>query len=265
MTDHPAVLSTAQVEENKQKIIALFRTNIKGKKPNVSGATLNHDGRYGHWLEAAMGIARNGDNAPDLLGFEMKNTTLSRTTFGDWSADYRIFSRRTGGSMTQDDFLIAFGQPNADKDGRMAWSGRIVPNISGFNYAGQKLVVDSDNNILAIYSYSEDTRANKDEIVPEVYRIENLTLAKWGASYMRGRVEDKFNQNGWFKCLMDSATGTYNEIVFGEPITFETWIEYVKSGDVIFDSGMHQGNARPYASWRSSNSFWNKLITSRYS
>lgn len=252
-------------EENKRKIIALFFANVKGRKADVSHLTEGHDGKYGHWLEAAMGIARNGNNAPDLLGFEMKNTTLSRTTFGDWSADYRIFSVRSGGSMSQDDFLRAFGQPNIAKNNRMAWSGRIVPNIKDFNYAGQKLVVDSDNNILAIYSYSKDTRKNKDTVVPEAYRIENLTLAKWSADYMKARVENKFNQNGWFKCLKHKTTGLYNEIVFGEPITFENWIEYVKLGDVIFDSGMHQGNVRPYASWRSSNTFWNKLITTRYS
>lgn len=264
MNDDTVKLNATQAEENKQKIIALFLANVKGKKPDVTQLTEGHDGKYGHWLETQMGVAHNGDNAPDLLGFEMKNTTLSKTTFGDWSADYRIFSGRSGGSMTQDEFLRAFGQPNADKNGRMAWSGRIVPVIGGYNYGGQKLVVDSDCNILAIYSYSRDTRPNKDDIVPEVYRIENLTLAKWSADYMKSRVEDKFNQNGWFKCLKD-ANGVYSEIVFGEPISFDNWIEYVKTGDVIFDSGMHQGNNRPYASWRSSNAFWNKLITSRYS
>lgn len=264
MDDDDLAFIAQKKEKNKRKIIALFLSNVKGKKADVSLHASEHDGKYGHWLEEAMGVARNAKNEPDLLGFEMKNTTLNKTTFGDWSADYRIFSIRSGGSMSQDEFLRAFGQPNTHKNNRLAWSGRIVPNIKDFNYAGQKLIIDSGDNILAIYCYSRDSRTDKDNLVPSMYRKENLVLAKWSAKYMKMRVEDKFNQNGWFKCLKN-AGGQYTEIVFGEPITFKSWIRYVKSGDVIFDSGMHQGNPRPYASWRSSNTFWDKLITSRYS
>ena len=67
--------------------------NVYGKRPDVSSATASHDGKYGHWLETQMGIIHNGDNAPDLLGYEMKNDTSSgKTTFGDWSPNEKIFS-----------------------------------------------------------------------------------------------------------------------------------------------------------------------------
>lgn len=260
------VLTPAEIEANKQKIIALFRQNVRGKIADVSAANIGHDGKYGHWLEAAMNIKRNNSNTPDLLGFEMKNATLSKTTFGDWSADYRLFSKRSGGEITQDEFLKYFGQPNAEYRGRLAWSGRICPNKVGpFSFGGQKLEVDDSDNISAVYSFSQDKRPSKHTIIPIRYQKDNLVLARWSANLMRKRVESKFNQNGWFKCSTNPQTKMYTEIVFGDPITFENWIAYVRSGDVIFDSGMHQGNDRPYANWRSSNTFWIKLITSRYS
>lgn len=260
------ILTPDEVEANKQKIIALFRKNVKGRVADVSQANSGHDGRHGHWLEQAMGVQRNNSNTPDLLGFEMKNATQSRTTFGDWSADYRLFSKRSGGTLTQDEFLRYFGQPNPEHDGRFAWSGRICPQKVGeVNIYGQQLIVDEQNNIRALYYFSKDQRPNKASIIPVEYQKEGLVLAKWSHTLMRKRVESKFNQNGWFKCLKDRSTGVYTRIVFGDPITFENWIDFVKSGDIIFDSGLHQGNARPYANWRSNNSFWNKLITTQYS
>ena len=100
-------------------------------------------------------------------------------------------------------------------------------------------------------------------IWPEAAQVENLTIAKWERNSIQGKLERKFNQKGWFKCLQDSQ-GFYTEIVFGEPIKYEIWIKLVEDGDVFFDSGMYEGNARPYSQWRASNTFWNKLITSRY-
>ena len=58
------------------------------------------------------------------------------------------------------------------------------------------------------------------------------------------KVKNKFDHSGWFKCVMEN--GVYTKIVFGRPVNFKTWIEYVISGDIYFDSGMYQGNKRPY-------------------
>ena len=82
------------VLEDKKKILKLFKNNVLGKAPDTESFNQRHDGKDGHWLEAQMGIARNGDNAPDLFGFEMKNQTTSKTSFGDWSADYYIFKKK---------------------------------------------------------------------------------------------------------------------------------------------------------------------------
>ena len=69
-----------QLAKNKKIIIELFRKNIKGKKADISNINARHDGKKGHWLETAMGVKHNGNNAPDILGFEMKNHTTSKTT-----------------------------------------------------------------------------------------------------------------------------------------------------------------------------------------
>ena len=47
-------------------------------------------------------------------------------------------------------------------------------------------------------------------------------------------------------------------------MNFNEWIDLVKQGIVYFDSGMHQGNPRPYSEWRADNTFWNSLITETY-
>ena len=77
------------------------------------------------------------------------------------------------------------------------------------------------------------------------------------------KVENKFNQSGWFKCLQNDQ-GIYTSIVFGDPISYSNWIKLVRSGDVFLDSGMYDGNARNYSQWRAVNSFWNSLIVSRH-
>lgn len=146
---------------------------------------------------------------------------------------------------------------------RHSWSGDPAPKIGKVNDYGQILVVDEDKNIHAKYFFSADKRGNKNLLIPMAVQMENLTIAKWEKESIQTKLERKFNQKGWFKCLQDSQ-GFYTEIVFGEPMNYETWIKLVESGDVIFDSGMYEGNARPYSQWRASNAFWNKLITSRY-
>ncbi len=247
---------------NKQKIIDLFLTNVKGKRPDTTGSNIKHDGKDGHWLERMMGIAANASNTPDIYDFEMKNDTTSKTTFGDWSANYYVYKDRQYG-ISRDNFLTIFGKPNAEKGNRYSWSGEPVPKINKVNSFGQDLIVDAQNNICIRYFFSKDQRVNKNVIVPLILQQEGLLIARWDAASIKKKLENKFNKKGWFKCLKDKQ-GFYTTIVFGDPINYERWIEFVKSGDVIFDSGMYQGNSRNYSQWRASNSFWEKQITSRY-
>lgn len=256
------IMSKSEIEKNKQKIISTFRSSIKGKRSDTLKSNAKHDGKDGHWLEKEMGLKLNASNSPDFLGFEMKNDTTGKTTFGDWSADYYVFTDPQY-QLQRDDFLKIFGKPNLSKGERCSWSGEPCPQIGKMNLFGQTLEVDTDNNIFAKYSYSMDKRSDKKEIVPERFRKDNIVLAKWDAHSIKKKLENKFNQNGWFKCLKDK-NGVYYSIVFGNPINYDNWIKLVRSGDVFFDSGMYQGNPRPYSQWRATNKFWDSLITSRY-
>lgn len=255
-------VQNSKIDILKKMIIYCFCTKVKGRKPDTSSSNQKHDGKDGHWLETAMGITHNASNAPDISGFEMKNDTTSKTSFGDWSADYYIFKDEKY-KINRDEFLEIFGAPNPKKEFRPSWSGRVCPKINGYNSSGQILSVDELNNILAIYSYEKDHRENKNEIVPINMRLQNLVLAKWNTASIKTKVENKFNKSGWFKCTKNSE-GFYDQIVFGDPINFDTWINGVKNGLIFFDSGMYKGNTRNYSQWRASNAYWESLIRERY-
>lgn len=254
---------TESREQIKRRIVKLFKEKVKGKIPDILKSA--HAGSGGHWLEKQMGIKHNGDNAPDLWGFEMKNNTTSKTTFGDWSPNrkLRIYRKGNAYNLDRSSFLKIFGSPNPEKENRYSWSGKPVPKIGAYNSFGQKLVVDKEGNISAVYSYAKDERPNKRSIVPKALQQDALVLAVWDAEMMRKRVENKFNKLGWFKCEKDKR-GAYSKIVFGDPINFETWIKGVRKGLIFFDSGMYDGNARPYAQWRANNKYWESLVTDSY-
>ncbi len=251
-----------RITPEKATIIEIFNTNVKGKRSNTGYSNSDHDGSEGHWLEKQMGIQPNASNKPDLLGFEMKNATSTKTTFGDWSPDHAIF-KRPNASISRDQFLEYFGKPNLEKGGRRSWSGEPIPKINTYSTFGQILQVDNEQNIVISYSYSHDKRPEKAYIMPLSLQVENLVLAKWDRDSIKQKLERKFNANGWFKCEKDH-TGMYVTIAFGAPINYENWIELVKKGIVFFDSGMYEGNDRPYAQWRANNDFWESLIIERY-
>jgi len=254
-----ALSNNKNLDDNKQKIINLFLNNVKGKKPDISSYNKKHSGKEGHWLETQMGILHNASNTPDIFGFEMKNETNSKTTFGDWSANYYIFQDPKFG-INRDDFLKIFGMANSKKDGRYSWSGKPCPKIIDiFNKFGQTIKIDHNNNIMAVYNYKMDSRANKKIIIPNSVQLGDIVLARWNAKDLKLRVERKFNNNGWFKCIKNNDD-VYINIVFGKPVNFRRWITGVKAGLIFFDSGMYQGNSRNYSQWRANNKYWDSLI-----
>ncbi|OON95739.1 MAG: restriction endonuclease [Epulopiscium sp. Nele67-Bin005] len=266
---------------SKQMIIKLFENNVKGKCADTSSRNVNHDGWEGHWLEQQFGIEPNSNNGADLFGYELKKETSSKTSFGDWSANRYIF--KTGSYFQyfegdtfkdrQNSFCQIFGKPNPHKNNRYSWSGSSCPKINSFNEVGQKLVIDDNGDIVAIYCYTQDTRLNKYSIVPIAFQQEDLELARWfgksspsnnkGDKCLKLKLEDKFNDAGWFTIKKD-GNGRYKQLCFGEPINFDRWLNLIKEGTVFFDSGMYQGNSRPYSLWRANNKFWDSLITEIY-
>ena len=85
---------TLENESIKDKIRQIFIKNVKNRKPDITGKNIDHAGKFGHWAESAMGIKANNRNKPDLLGFELKNNTTSKTSFGDWSSNESIFKKK---------------------------------------------------------------------------------------------------------------------------------------------------------------------------
>lgn len=260
---------------DKEKIIKRFNDNVKGKIPDTTLANQKHDGKNGHWLETQMGITHNGDNKPDLFGYEMKNkTTSGKISFGDWSADEYIFLHGRGKNkinsinqnyqLTRKQFLEIFGKPNVEKNNRLSWSGIPCPtyylDITTF---GQELKLDNNENIIILYHYSKDTRTNKNSIVPSNLQNDNIIIALWKKDTLKRKLEDKFNQKGWFT-VSTNQNGFYEKIHFGNPMNYDSWIELFKNKKVFFDSGMYDGNIRPYSQWRATTGVWHSLITESF-
>jgi len=256
------------MDPDKQKIINLFNSKVRGNSPDTSSSHDKHDGKAGHWLEKAMGLEPNGNNEPDIFGYEMKNQTSAKTTWGDWTANEYIWQMPNSGIANRDEFFQFFGKPNPAKKGRLSWSGTPVPtyykDVTPF---GQKLDIADDGSIYIDYDFSQDTRSDKYSLMPKILQRDGVRLATWDVASSKGKsikkkLEDKWNQKGFFRCKMTS--GIYDRIEFGPPVDFVTWIKLIKSKDVFFDSGMYLGNNRPYSQWRSNNSFWDKFIDEVY-
>jgi hypothetical protein len=165
------------MNQDKQNIIELFYASVKGKKADISKSNQRHDGKKGHWLEQQMGIKANASNSPDIFGYEMKNQTSSgKITFGDWSADEYIFQHgrpkkihetNQNYNISKNRFLEIFGKPNEKKNNRLSWSGTPCPTyLNRYSAYGQLLKIDTNSNIIIVYSYSKDSRTNKEKIVP---------------------------------------------------------------------------------------------------
>lgn len=248
----------------ENKIVNQFKENVYGRRAEITDVNERHDGKKGHWLERQMGVEANASNSPDLYGYEMKNETRSKTTFGDWSADYYIFRNNPKSKIDRSDFLRIFGRPNEEKGGRYSWSGTPVPNISRHSpYNGSRMEIDDIGNISIIYDFDRDPRNDKHSIVPSHLQTNDLVLASWSRDNLEGKLTSKFSQSGWFRCRTDS-TGKYDRIEFGAPMNFDSWLKLVREGTVFFDSGMYEGNSRNYSQWRANNAYWDSLVTRSY-
>lgn len=260
-----------QVTPEELAIVRLFRDNVYGKKADTSLSNASHDGKAGHWLEKQMGIAHNSNTEADLLGYEMKNGTRSKVSFGDWMADYYIHNdinfvsqtiHKTKTKRRNEYFIPVFGRPNPEKDNRYSWSGEPVPKINRFNDYGQILTVEN-KDIVIRYSYEEDLREDKESIIPENMRCQNLIIARWFENSLRKKINKKFNQKGWFICKKDK-NDIYNKIVFGAPLSLENWLTLVEDGIVFLDSGMKEDSSRNYSQWRANNVSFDNLIVRSY-
>jgi hypothetical protein len=248
--------------EIEARIVSIFRSRVQGQNINTGIALPHHDGSRGHILESLFGIPANSSNSPDLFGYELKSDARTKTTFGDWSADWYLFSKKVG-VLTRHDFLKTFGAANPSKNGRFSWSGKCFPKVGQWNEFGQTMIVLEDDSVAIKYSFEKDNRSDKHILTPTQLQKPELTLAFWSKEGLSQKLNRKFNQKGWLKVLTDDS-GTCISLAFGEPISFEKWIGDVRTGKIYLDSGMYDGNPRPYQNWRANNDYWENLIVRRY-
>lgn len=254
--------------DDKQKIINLFRTNVKNKKLDTTLSNTGHDGKEGHALEKLMNIKHNANNLPDLYGYEMKKDA-NKITFGDFSASEYLFSNikqiiNKEIKLSRSDFIKFFGTKNVDKNNRYAWSGSCIPKYNIYNYNGTIFKFNEKNDLCIYYSFEKDTRIEKNTF-PEYLKKNNILIVIWLKDKLMNHINKKFNVNGFFICLKNKKTNLYDKIGFGKPFSFDFFVENFKNGKIYFDSGMYNGNDRNYSQFRANANFWHELITEEFS
>jgi MvaI/BcnI restriction endonuclease family len=262
-------------ENNKKKmeIIRIFHENVRNIEINLENYSSGHDGKEGHWLESKMGLNRNSKNEPDMYGFELKKSS-SKITLGDFSASEYLFSKTRitldkenqfdcEFKLDRRDFIRYFGTPNLAKNNRYSWSGKCVPTYGVWNTCGQTLSVSDNNDICVYYSFSLDGRVEKHSF-PNCLKKDNIMIAIWKHEKLEKNINNKFNVNGFFMCVKNE-NNVYNKIKFGKPFDFICFIENIKNKNIIFDSGMYEGNNRNYSQFRANKkNFWDLLLVDEY-
>lgn len=244
-----------------EKILELFDKNVKGKQ--FIGKK-SYCGEEGHWLEIQMGIKPNSKNEADLYGYEMKKSSI-KITFGDWSASCYLFSTKnnilTDKKITRYEFIKYFGEKNSQKNNRYSWSGKCFPKYGiNWNYYGQRLIFDENDNLRCEYSFKNDKRENKSELIPHFLKIDYIIcIAIWNKEKLINHITKKFGQNGFFICYKNKEN-IYNTIKFGKKIDFIFFKKCLISGEIFLDSGMYSTNSRNYSNFRATDRIWNSLI-----
>ena len=62
--------------------------------------------------------------------------------------------------------------------------------------------------------------------IPEIEPLLSSQTGRYTTS-LEEKVKNKFDQKGFFKCKMED--GIYTKIIFGDPISFDTWIKICRA------------------------------------
>lgn len=240
----------------KEEIIELFNKKIKNININLENVNPKHCGKEGHMLEKLFNITHNSDCKADINGYELKKSSNSKITLGDWSADYYIY-RDNNYNISRELFIKYFGKKNEKKHNRYSWSGYGIPTyLNETTDFGQTLLFDEEKNLIITYDYNLDKRNNKDEIIPEFLKLNKIIIVKWNNNNLEKKIKDKFGNKGFFICIKNKETNLYDKIAFGKPFSYNFFIENMKNKNIFFDSGMYNGNQRNYSQFRGKISFW---------
>jgi len=198
-----------RLKNNKQKIIDLFLKNVKGVNI-ILNSNNNHCGNEGYWLETKMNIKHNNKNKPDLYGYEMKKNSV-KISFGDFSASEYLFSSKKSYikeynkwtndiNITKNDYIKYFGKKNEKKNNRYSWSGSCVPTYNNWNYSGQNLLFNENNDLCIYYQFDKDERITKYQLPSFLQTTEKIVIAIWKKSKLENHINNKFNKKGFFIC-----------------------------------------------------------------
>ena len=259
-----------QTDSDKLFIINKFRENVKGK--NIDVRPRLHCGSEGHELETLMDIKHNSKNEPDIRGYEMKKES-KKITFGDFSATEYLFSKNKEiiekknkwgkdiNLVTRKEFINYFGTPNPLKNNRFSWSGSCVPKYGEWNSCGQMIIFNDELDLCILYSFEKDRRIEKYKYPSFLHN--DIIIAIWKKSKLETCINNKYNKKGFFICK--KINHKYEKISFGKPFDFKHFVDNIKNKNIIFDSGMYDGNTRNYSQFRSTQgNFWDGLIIDEY-
>lgn len=108
-----------------------------------------------------------------------------------------------------------------------------------------------------IYSYEQDKRNLR---LPYLFTKQKyIILAYWKNDDLQQKLEKKFNIRG-FVIFDKNDKNEYDKLLFGSPINFIKFVNLIKKGLVIFDSGMFENNNRKYSQFRAGATIWKQLI-----
>ena len=246
---------------NKCIIINIFNNTIKGTKfNNIKGTNKKHDGKEGHFLEKKFGLKPNCNNRPDILGFEMKNQTKSKTTFVDKVPSnkyYKGVSFNIKDTETKKIFWNTFKRQYSKGIRIGGW------NLNEYDKDGQCLYVDDNKNIKVLYQYKYDKRPNKNELIDNYYKNDEIhIIMEWVNKDIQEIFNNKWNQGGFFVCKKDKKN-IYNKICFGKPESFEYWLEHIKQKNICFE-GYSNLDGKWRGCFRASNKWFYSHITEEY-
>ena len=287
-------------EESRLFIINNFNKNVLGKYPNESELKSNHDGKIGHWLEKRLGGNVDSDGNADLNGYECK-VESKKTSWGDWSAPYRIFCDKSYKIFYKENayenmwtLVKSLGvlRQHAKEGNYYSMSGKDFPqHINSLTDIGLS-IIEKDSDILLTYDFSKDLRHDKNEVTPDELKKECLTIFKWygtdisfnefkrkvkednlpidvkldghqASVSLETRIRRKFGIYGVVIGLKDKAKGFYG-LKFLKSITYQDWLNAFKNKNIIFDTALTTRNKRPYNQWRSSAKFMKTLEEDTY-
>lgn len=234
----------------------VFNRHIKGRMFSNSSS---HDGSLGHWLEVQCGVRPNAIPGADLDGYEIKSGG-QKGSFGDWMAGWYLWYDSPF-VQTKEQFLNIFGsKKREDKPNRVSWTGSDygskVSNV--FTRSGQRLSVNEFEEIIVEYSYEDDHRPMKSQIIPPSFQVGVHVIVRWERERISEFVENKFGQRGWVMFSVRTVNGvkTVDSLYLGQPFNFSFWIYEFGQGNIILDSGMNSDNNRNYSTFRAPKSWW---------